>query len=64
MPTKAKQTKIEDWMIHAAYAVAAQLPSKPKEAFAVLDLVRELVEKRPLQHRLRKASKPRSKAIR
>jgi hypothetical protein len=61
MTTKAKQTKIEDWMIYSAYSVAAQLPTKPKEALAVLALARELVEKQPLQHRLSKA-KPRSKA--
>jgi hypothetical protein len=54
--------EIHDWMIHSAYGVAAQLPAKPKEALAVLALVRELVEKRPLQHRLRKAAKPRGKA--
>jgi hypothetical protein len=57
MPTKAKGTKIEDWTIHSAYSMAAMLPTKRKEAFAVLDLVRELVEKRPLQHRLRKPPK-------
>jgi hypothetical protein len=35
----------EDWMISTAYSIAAQLPSNPKEAFVVLALAREIVEK-------------------
>ena len=44
----------EDWMLNCAYNVATILPSDPAEALAVLEIVREIIEKIGRNHTRRR----------
>ena len=35
----------QNWVLNCAYNVAAMLPSDPKEALMVMEIVREMIEK-------------------